>query len=167
MKRYTLSDYHDHFQFKSTRLAVRALILDSSRTKILTQFLNSWNITTIPGGGVEEEETLEDAIIREVLEETGFSTRIITPLCEVEEFREHQLFHQINTFFVLEVDGIQDERKLSSKEQGYGISNEWLALEDAYTQIYTQDVDTKQRWFVQQRDILAFNHFFENYSKMI
>ena len=58
-----------------TRLAAYALIVDD-RERILLTWYNGrgrdepgW---TLPGGGVEYEETLEAAVVREVREETGF-----------------------------------------------------------------------------------------------
>ncbi len=41
-----------------------------------------WNF---PGGGIEEGETLEDACIREVKEETGYEVRIISEMFFDEE----------------------------------------------------------------------------------
>ncbi|MGD6963495.1 NUDIX hydrolase [Fictibacillus phosphorivorans] len=41
-----------------------------------------WNY---PGGGVEPGETFEQACIREVLEETGYTVKIIKPLIQRKE----------------------------------------------------------------------------------
>jgi 8-oxo-dGTP diphosphatase len=60
-----------------TRLAAYAVIVDE-RQRVL---LALWNEVeppqwTMPGGGVELAETVEEAVVREVREETGYEVRI-------------------------------------------------------------------------------------------
>ncbi len=58
-----------------TRLAAYAIVTDDDGHLLLTWFNGSafaqpcW---TMPGGGVEFDESIEDTVIREVYEETGF-----------------------------------------------------------------------------------------------
>ena len=57
--------------------AVYALLLNDEKNKVLMvcnkDNNDSW---TLPGGAVEDNETLEQAIIREVEEETGLTVKI-------------------------------------------------------------------------------------------
>lgn len=68
-----------HFSEYDTRLAAYAVIVDDGQ--ILMAWYNGatpqW---TLPGGGVGFEESIEDAVAREVLEETGFEIRVGPPL---------------------------------------------------------------------------------------
>lgn len=66
-----------------TRLAAYAMIVDD-RERILLTWYNGkgrgepgW---TLPGGGVEYAETLEEAVVREVREETGYIVDLDWPL---------------------------------------------------------------------------------------
>jgi 8-oxo-dGTP pyrophosphatase MutT (NUDIX family) len=64
-----LVDYRDY----DTRLAAYAVIKDRAGRVLLAL----WNEAetpkwTMPGGGVELHETVEEAVVREVREETGF-----------------------------------------------------------------------------------------------
>lgn len=55
---------------------VRAIILNSKNNVLLIKDLSSGK-TTVPGGGVDEGETLEDAVIREAKEEADID---VTPI---------------------------------------------------------------------------------------
>jgi 8-oxo-dGTP diphosphatase len=66
-----------HYTEYDTRLAAYAVIRDD-RDRIL---LALWNEAeqkrwTLPGGGVELVETVEEGAVREVLEETGYDVRL-------------------------------------------------------------------------------------------
>ena len=70
-------DYRDY----DTRLAAYAVIVDHLDRVLLAL----WNegaepLWTLPGGGVELPETVQEAAIREVLEETGYDVALGTLL---------------------------------------------------------------------------------------
>jgi 8-oxo-dGTP diphosphatase len=67
-----------------TRLAAYAIIVDDAKRILLAL----WNegpgpLWTMPGGGVELHETTDEAVVREVMEETGYSIRL-GPLLRVD-----------------------------------------------------------------------------------
>ena len=60
------------------------------------------NYYAFPGGGLEENETLEEGTIREIKEEFGINVRVIKELYEMESER----FNQKEYFFLCEyIDG--------------------------------------------------------------
>lgn len=75
-----------HFTEYSTRLAAYAVIV-SERDEILLTWFNggprgltpSWSL---PGGGVEFDERIQEATVREVREETGYDVRLGPLLAE-------------------------------------------------------------------------------------
>jgi 8-oxo-dGTP diphosphatase len=72
-----------HFTEYHTRLAAYALIVDETEQILLTWYNGSGrgeSCWTLPGGGVEYDETVEQAVIREVLEETGHHVVLHEPL---------------------------------------------------------------------------------------
>ena len=68
-----------HFTEYDTRLAAYAAIVDEQDRLLLTlsngegRYAPEW---TMPGGGVEFEEQVEEAVVREVFEETGFHVEL-------------------------------------------------------------------------------------------
>lgn len=66
-----------HYTEYDTRLAAYAVIVDD-RDQVL---LALWNeptapLWTLPGGGVELDETVEQGVVREVREETGYDVEL-------------------------------------------------------------------------------------------
>ena len=67
-----------HYTEYDTRLAAYAVIVDDDGRLLLAL----WNepaepMWTLPGGGVELDETVEQAVVREVREETGYDVELI------------------------------------------------------------------------------------------
>ena len=72
-----------HFTEYDTRVAAYAVIVDEHERILLTWYNGEgrhepgWSL---PGGGVEYEESLEEAVVREVHEEAGYEVEVGCPL---------------------------------------------------------------------------------------
>lgn len=71
-------------------MAVGAVVLDAPGRVLVVRrgrapSAGEWSL---PGGRVEAGESLQAAIVREVLEETGVGARVVCPLCVVPVARE-------------------------------------------------------------------------------
>jgi 8-oxo-dGTP diphosphatase len=64
------------------RITVKAVIVNDVGETLRTQ-------TNLIGGGVENNETDEEALHREILEETGMQVEIIKPLGQIIAYRDH------------------------------------------------------------------------------
>lgn len=150
----------------SLRRAVRVILLDNEG-KIAFGFYpekegfeNEYNL---PGGGVDDGETLEEGLIREALEETGCKVKNITELGMTNEYKPSKTksgkWSMQNSYcFVAEVDGEKGAPVFSKREIGDGLELRWLTLDEAISYI------SKQRMsFMRVRSLM----FLEEYKNTI
>lgn len=69
------------------RRAARAVVFDNDKN-IGILYVSKYNYHKLPGGGLEDSETIEEALKRECLEEIGCSVEIIGELGEIIEYRD-------------------------------------------------------------------------------
>ncbi len=145
--------------YTQTREGSRAVIVEDGKI-LLTHELNSgWWL--IPGGGLEEGETPEDCVIREVEEETGFLVRPLRHFLVMHEYYEE--YRYTGSFFVCEVTG-KGQMNLTDAEKRRGVQPEWIPLQDAI-EIFSKhesyaDVSEEKRGSY-QREYMALMEYME------
>lgn len=89
-----------------------------------------------PKGTIEPGETTWQACIREVREETGYSTKIIQPLGEVtfEYDQSGQRYRKTVSNYLLELTE-STEIPTPNREPGEDFTNVWLSPSEAATQL--------------------------------
>ena len=125
------------------RQSVRIVLFDN-QGKIALGFYPSNNTSEeeylLPGGGVEKNEPILDALVRESLEETGCHIKNIKKLGIIKEYgvgkkRKH---NQDTYCFTAEVDGEKMLPQYTKKEQQDLLEVHWLTLEKALEAINNQ-----------------------------
>lgn len=97
---------------ESVELTVLCLIYDKDRYLLQDRVKEDWRGYTLPGGHVEEGESIVDAVVREMQEETGLT--VLNPrLCGVKQFPTEEGRYIV---FLFRAD--QFEGELVSSEEG-------------------------------------------------
>lgn len=120
------------------RLSARALIIKEG--KILLNEFDHGDYYNLPGGGVELDESLRDAVKREVLEESGLSVQVkeMVYIYEYNPIRDGHGYGSrgaLSHVFRCEVDPlteINEPTELDTDPSGTSVSTgcKWIALED-------------------------------------
>lgn len=114
-----------------TRLAAYGLVVDPVDGVLLAWFNGSQPQWTLPGGGVEYGESLEEAVVREVREEAGYDVTVGRPLTthlfsRADGPRPPRPFRSVRVVFEVSVVG----GELGTLEVG-GTTDyaQWIALD--------------------------------------
>lgn len=118
--------FHDPKEWRE-RQTVKALIVDNNNNIALVG--NKW-WRLLPGGGVEQNETHEEAVGREAMEEVGCNITDIQEFACTEDFRNKDGVHQITHFFTAKLDGEKGE-PTTTQDDEQGMKVDWLTLDEA------------------------------------
>jgi ADP-ribose pyrophosphatase YjhB (NUDIX family) len=112
------------------RPSVYAVIIEDERVLLSKQ----WDGYDFPGGGIELGETIEEALAREVKEETGLDIRIDKLITCVNSFFKlqstGQYIHSILIYYLCKITGGDISIELADEsEKQYMSAPEWISLE--------------------------------------
>lgn len=115
-----------HPTYSHVRAGCRGIVLSGDEMLISHELNSGWYL--IPGGGLEEDETLEACCLREIEEETGVIVQIEKPLLCLREHYEDWLF--ISYYFLCRPVG-QGTQALTEAEARRGLVPEWMPVHKA------------------------------------
>ncbi len=87
------------------RVRVAAVMILDGKLVLVRHRAGDRSYHLLPGGGVEPGESLQDALIREVSEETGLRYRLVKPLFISDTIAPDLTRHVVNLTFLAEVTG--------------------------------------------------------------
>lgn len=84
------------------------------------------------GGVVDDGESKEEAVIREVKEETGLNVKVIKPLIEVESYfyfdHANEAYQQFSYFYICEVAGESEISEHNPDEHDEAEKPQWVSM---------------------------------------
>lgn len=108
------------------RVGCRGIITENGKI-LLSHELNT-GVYLSPGGGLEEDETIEECVIREICEETGYVVKTVSPFVKVNEYFYDKLY--VSNYFICEIIG-EEKQSLTKTEILHGVTPEWVETEKA------------------------------------
>ncbi len=115
--------YEKYFE---VREACRGIVTRDA--KILMSYEVNTDQWFIPGGGVEDNESLQECCARELAEETGAVVIPREHFLTINEYYEEWFF--ISHYFICDYVG-ETVRKLTEREIAEGLEPRWIPIEEA------------------------------------
>ena len=115
------------------RIAARAIITKGNHYLLIYSKYGDYKF---PGGGMESGEALEDTLIREVQEETGYqvirdSIKDCIQVLERRKGTKEELFEMESHYFFCEVEAEAGNQSLDQYEEEYEYKTTWMTLKEA------------------------------------
>ena len=113
-----------HPTFSKIRAGCRGIVIKDSLMLISHEINAEWYL--IPGGGLEDSETIEECCTREIREETGYIVQPVSHFLTINEYYEE--YKYVSDYFLCEIIE-KAEQNLTVSEIGRGLIPEWIAPE--------------------------------------
>ena len=155
------------------RDAARAIVFDFDKKKIGLLHITKQNYHTVSGGGVEQGESILEALNREILEELGCKIKVTKKLTTILEYRSHSLLKQRSHCFIADLLE-KKEFNPTQEEIDSGAVIVWMPLEEAiktmkkeliFAKENNNTIDEYERLFMLTRNIIILEMAKEELKK--
>lgn len=108
------------------RIASRGIVVKNG--KILLSYEKNTDVYMTPGGGLENDETLEECCIRELKEEAGYLVKPLKHFLVINEYCFETMY--VSNYFICDIIG-EAEQSLTDIEVEHGITPVWIEIDKA------------------------------------
>ena len=133
------------------RIAARAIILDKKNIAILSTPKSKHYHHKLPGGGLEDNENILEALKREIKEEVGCEIEIIKEIGEIIEYRNKHNLKQTSHCFLTKLIKI-GEPNFTKEEKEAAYQVEWMSIDKAIKLFQDKIPNDYTAKFIQLRD---------------
>ncbi len=139
------------------REASRAILLDKNGL-VPILFVSKYHYHKLPGGGIDEGETKEEALVRESLEEVGSDIKITAEVGKIIEYRSKSNFNwgsdqkQISYCYLGEILS-KGEPHFTESELVEEFELVWMSLDEAIKKFENDKPTNFEGTFISKRDL--------------
>jgi len=142
----------DDCDLSALRVGCRGILKKDN--KYLMVFVNKQGVFTFPGGGLEDNETLEECVKREVLEETGITVKVLEKKVSITEYFSDSVW--TNHYFVCEYLNGDSATSLTEEEIHLGLDTVWKTMEEVLDIFENYETIHEHGPNVHNREFLGF-----------
>lgn len=140
------------------RITIKVILLDDNDNISLVGI----RYLLLPGGGVEDGETLEEAVVRECMEEAGCQVEVLWKVGITKEIRLKKRGTQHTHCFVAKIIGDKGE-PTTTQEDEQNMKVEWFSVYDALNLLKEQKETMSPLSYNSQFNVRTHIIFLEKY----
>lgn len=133
------------------RKAARTILFDESG-KIALLYVSKDNYHKLPGGGVEHQENIIEALRREAAEEVGTDIEVLGEVGAIIEYRDEFEQLQISYCYYSKVKGEMGKTSYTEEEINSGFKLKWINVEEAMDFLEKDEPYNYVGRFIKERD---------------
>lgn len=134
------------------RKAARGVLFDGDKIALL--HVTKKNYHKLPGGGLDEDESIEAGLHREVQEETGCKGTVGDEIGVIIEYRDDFEIIQFSYNFMMTLDDDSIGDNFDPEEVEAGFELEWYDFDEAIKLFEKEEPTEYEARFINKRDLL-------------
>lgn len=147
------------------RKAVRAVVFDNEN-KVAILNVKKYNYYKLPGGGIENGESMEEALKRECLEEIGCNIEVLEEVGRVLEHRNKIETDQESFCYTAKLVGEKGNPSFVGYEIDDGFEPLWVDIDQAIKLVENSEPTSYDGPFIKIRDFILLNKAKQILNKM-
>jgi len=129
----------DDIQYSDRNTGKAIIINNGNMIALIGNKQNDYML--LPGGGIDENEDLQTGVVRECLEEVGYTVSIADEVGVIDDYRPRDKKHCISYCYIAKVTGGDGIPKYTKDESEVGMYIKWVDPKEALDIFKRQKAD--------------------------